>query len=522
MKKSIIMQKWESKYLNELQLKRKEAVIGKDTGRIQKQHEAGKLTARERVELLLDKNSFSEIDIFMESQSLNFGIENKKRVGDGVVTGYGLINGRFVFLAAQDFTTMGGTLGEYHAKKICHIMDMAYQMRAPIIFINDSGGARIEEGIDSLSGYSDIFYRNTIYSGIIPQIAIVLGPCAGGACYSPAICDYIIMSRRTSNMFITGPGVVKTVLGEDVSANELGDASVHMNISGVAHFVYEDDNKALKGARELLSYLPQSREEKPAWQKTIKVDKSNELEYIVPDNMRKVYDIRDVLYAFLDKDTFLEVQKDYAPNIVIGYARLDGDVVGIVANQAMYMAGSLDSNASEKAARFIRCCDCYNIPIITLVDVPGFLPGKSQEHGGIIRRGAKLLYAFSEATVPRITLILRKAYGGAYIAMNSKGIGADRVFAWPIAQIAVMGAEGAVDIVFKKEIKNSEVPEEIRNQKIKEYEEQFMNPYLAAQKGYVDEIITPGETRFKLSSTLKMLKTKKKDLPINKHGNIPL
>ena len=515
-------QGWDDKYFDILKAKRECAKSGGGEKRILRQHEAGKLTARERIEQLMDEDSFAEIDIFLESQSHFLGMDKKKQVGDGVITGYGRINGRPVCVAAQDFTVMGGTLGKCHAKKICNIMDMAYRMRVPIIFLNDSGGARIEEGLDSLAGYSGIFYRNTLYSGVIPQIAVILGPCAGGACYSPAICDYVIMSRNTSKMFITGPAVVKAVIGENITPEGLGGADLHMERSGVAHFVYEDDTIALEGVKKLLSYLPQNNGEKPEWRETVAVDKSEELEYLVPDNGRKVYDVRNVLMTFVDKGTFMEVQNGYALNIVVGFARLDGEVIGVVANQPMHMAGSLDSNSSEKAARFIRTCDCYNIPIITLVDVPGFLPGREQEHGGIIRRGAKLLYAFSEASVPKITLILRKAYGGAYIAMNSKGIGADRVFAWPIAQLAVMGAEGAVDIVFKKEIEASDTPEKFRKEKIKEYEDKFMNPYLAAEKGYVDEVILPGETRQRLSQTLKMFRTKKKVQQEKAHGNIPL
>lgn len=515
-------QGWKPEYIGTLTAKKRNAVMGGGTERISKQHLAGKLTARERVTFLFDKDTFEETDVFLESQANNFGMTYKKKPGDGVVTGYGLIDGRRIFVAAQDFTVIGGTLGEYHAKKICNVMDMSYQMRAPIIFINDSGGARIEEGIDSLAGYSEIFYRNTLYSGVIPQIALILGPCAGGACYSPAICDYIIMTQKTSKMFITGPAVVKSVIGETITPEELGGVVPHMTKSGVAHFEYEDDYAALDGAKKLLSYLPQNNQELPQKKKSTLVDKSGDIEFLVPDNSRQVYDVRDIIETFVDANSFLEVQSQYARNLVVGYARIDSSVIGVVANQPMYMAGSLDSNASEKAARFIRTCDCFHIPLVTLVDVPGFLPGKEQEHGGIIRRGAKLLYAFAEATVPKITVIMRKAYGGAYIAMNSKGIGADRVFAWPIAQLAVMGAEGAVDIIFQKDIKSAENPEQERQKKIKEYEEKFMNPYIAASKGYVDEIIAPCDTRKKISQTLQMLHQKSLNLPKKKHGSIPL
>lgn len=514
-------QGWNAIHIEELERRRQKAIDGGGEQRRNRQHAAGKLTARERIEYFYDEATFVEVDMFMESQSRAFGMETKRVAGDGVITGYGKVNGKYVFVAAQDFTVIGGTLGEYHAKKICHIMDMAYKVKAPVVFINDSGGARIEEGIDSLAGYSGIFYRNTRYSGIIPQIAAIMGPCAGGACYSPAICDYIFMTRDTSRMFITGPAVIKEVVGETISQEDLGGAQVHAVKSGVAHFVYDDDRSVLDGVKTLLSYILNENRELPAKRDTDGREKK-ELEYLVPDNARKVYDVHSVIETIADKYTFFEVQKDYAKNIVVGYGMLAGVPVGIVANQPMIMAGALDNSASEKAARFIRFCDCFNIPLITLVDVPGFLPGTQQEHNGIIRRGAKLLYAYSEATVPRLTLIMRKAFGGAYIAMSSKGIGADCVFAWPTAQLAVMGAEGAVDIIFKKEIAASEDPALTKMVKIKEYEEKIMTPYLAAEKGYIDEIIRPNETRDRLLQALEMLLSKQDKIPEKKHGNIPL
>lgn len=518
----ILKQRWNPKFYDLLDKRRYQAYDGGGEIRKEKQHENGKWTVRERIEYFFDTDSFIEVNMYMESLSRNFGMKKKKTIGDGAVTGYGTVNGNLVFIAAQDFTVIGGTLGEFHAKKICHIMDMAYYMQAPIVFFNDSGGARIEEGIDSLAGYSGIFYRNSRYSGVIPQIAVIMGPCAGGACYSPAICDFIFMTKETSRMFITGPGVIKAVTGENVTQEELGGSYVHSTESGVAHFVCEDDEKTLDKVKELLSYLPRNHNATTKVRIPFNYRKKVPLECIVPDNPRKIYDVHDVITAIIDDNSFFEIQKDYAKNIVIGYAFLEGREVGIIANQPKYMAGSLDSAASEKAARFIRQCDCFHIPLITLVDVPGFFPGMEQEHTGIIRRGAKLLYAYSEATVPKITLIMRKAFGGAYIAMNSKGIGADCVFAWPIAQLAVMGAEGAVDIIFKKEIADSTNPVEMRREKIAEYEEKFMNPYIAAAKGYVDEVIKPEETRSRFISALKMTESKQDKLPEKKHGNIPL
>ncbi len=514
---------WDLKYRQELEMRRADAYSGGGQKRIDSQHRKGKLTARERIEYLFDEGSFVEINTLIESQSCQFGMKKMRHPGDGVVTGYGRINRRVVYASIQDFTVIGGTLGEYHSKKICHIMDMALKMRAPYISINDSGGARIEEGISSLDGYSGIFFRNTKASGIIPQIAVILGPCAGGACYSPAIADFVFMSEKSANMFITGPAVVSAVTGEKISADELGGSNIHGKESGVVHFVCEDDYACLDSVRKLLDYLPESCDTLPPRKIGKACDESQKLEEIVPDNQRKVYDVKRVIETFADVDSFYEVQENFAPNIVIGFGRLDGEVIGIVSNQPIALGGSLDINASEKAARFVRFCDCFNIPLLTLVDVPGFMPGKLQEHMGIIRRGAKLLYAYAEATVPKVTLILRKAFGGAYIAMNSKGMGADIVFAWPIAQTAVMGAEGAVAIMCRKEIEMSADPEMERKKRIQDYEDHFMTPYIAAEKGYIDEVILPEETRRKIRSAFEALKQKNREAAGKRiHGNIPL
>ena len=524
-------------------------MLGGGQAKIDKQHKSGKLTARERIDILLDKGTFVEIDGMIESRIDDFDLDKRRVPGDGVITGYGEIDGRLVFVASEDFTVIGGTLGEYHSFKICRIQDMAMEMRAPLICINDSGGARIEEGISSLSGYSGMFLRHTKASGVIPQIAVILGPCSGGACYAPAICDYIFMVKEISKMFITGPNVVKTVINEEVSVEELGGAEVHAKKSGVSHFTYDTEGDCLMGVRKLLSYLPSNNEEKPPVIKSISekqsllytvnkmlnkvgnfgknfVEKSDDqcakLRDIVPDNSRHPYDVKEVINCIIDNDSFFEVQKDFATNVVVGWGRMEGKTVGYVANQANSTAGSLDYHASDKAARFIRFCDCFNIPIVTLVDVPAFLPGTAQEHNGIIRHGAKVLYAYSEATVPKITLIMRKAYGGAYIAMNSKEMGADLVYAWPIAEIAVMGADGAVNIAFKRKIKAAEDPEAMREQCKKEYEERFLNPYVAAARGYVNEVIKPEETRLCILKGLRGLENKKAELPKKKHGNIPL
>ena len=515
---------WDSKYRKELNDRRSAAISGGGDKRIESQHRKGKLTARERIDYLFDEGTFVEINTLIEAQDQSFGMDEKRIPGDGVIIGYGKINGRVVYASAQDFTVIGGTLGEFHSKKICHIMDMALKMRAPYVSINDSGGARIEEGISSLDGYSGIFYRNTKASGVIPQISVILGPCAGGACYSPAITDFVFMSRNSANMFITGPTVVKAVIGEDISAEELGGADVHAQKSGVVHFAYDDDKSCLDGVKTLLSYLPENCDEKPPLSVGKARDESYRLEDIVSDNQRRTYNTKDVINTFVDVDSFLEIQSEFAKNIVIGLARMDGEVIGIVANNPKGgIAGSLDIDSSEKAARFVRFCDCFNIPILTLVDVPGFMPGTKQEHGGIIRRGAKLLYAYAEATVPKVTLIIRKAFGGAYIAMNSKGMGADLVFAWPIAQTAVMGAEGAVAIMNKRQIQNAADPDNERIRLVEQYEENYMNPYIAAEKGYIDEVILPEETRRKIRSAFEALKLKdRNEAGFREHGNIPL
>ena len=511
-----------SEDIERLERRRKRVLAAGGEDRIAKQHASGKLTARERMEALFDDETFVEINDMITSRAMDFGMDQKKRPGDGVITGYGYIHGRIAFAASQDFTIGGGSLGEAQAMKICRAMDKALEMKAPFISINDSGGARIEEGIDGLSGYADIFYRNTIASGVIPQISVILGPCAGGACYSPAITDFIFMTERNSQMYITGPAVVKSVTGEVISSTDLGGAAVHSSTSGVAHFVYPDDLSCLNGVRELLGYLPQNNEEHSMKIQGKVIDNSVSIKNIVPENSKKAYDVRKVIDTFVDEDSFFEVQPAFARNIVVGFARLEGETIGIVANQSRVMAGSLEINASDKGARFIRFCDCFNIPILTLVDVPAFLPGSQQEHGGIIRHGAKLLFAYSEATVPKVGLIMRKAYGGAYIAMNSKGTGADVVYAWPIAEIAVMGAAGAVSIIGKKAIETAEDPSAKKEELLDEYNHKFMNPYIAAEHGYVDEVIMPEETREKIAGAFRMLKTKKRALPMKKHGNIPL
>ncbi len=531
--------------ISALDRKRKRILQAGGQDRIEKQHKSGKLTARERIDLLFDPGTFVEVDNFIESRIDDFGLDKKRVPGDGVVTGYGEIGGKTVFVSSEDFTVIGGSLGEYHSMKIARIQDMAYDMKAPIIMINDSGGARIEEGIDSLSGYANIFLRNTKASGVIPQIAVIVGPCSGGACYSPAICDYIFMVEEIGKMFITGPQVVKTVVNENCTVEELGGAKVHATKSGVTHFTYKDEETCFAGVRQLLSYLPSSYLEKPKMVKDKEdtsakksllyslnnlvrrnkmetADRCEELTEIVPDNSRKAYDVLEVIDRICDKDSFMEVQKDFAKNVVVGHARIGGRSVGIVANQPMALAGSLDYDASDKAARFIRTCDCYNIPLVVLVDVPAFMPGTAQEHKGIIRHGAKMLYAFSEATVPKISVIMRKAYGGAYIAMNSKNMGADIVYAWPGAEIAVMGAEGAVNIAFKRAISESENKQETREQLVQEYKEKFMNPYVAASRGFVTEVIKPAETRKRLLTALNMLKNKQVAEVPKKHGNIPL
>jgi len=503
---------------------RQEALLGGGEDRIAKQHKGGKLTARERIHFLVDEGSFNEIGAFVSHRSTDFGMEEQKFPGDGVVTGYGTVNGRLVYIFSQDFTVFGGSLSETHAEKIVKIMDHAMKNGAPVIGLNDSGGARIQEGVVSLGGYADIFYRNTRASGVIPQISAIMGPCAGGAVYSPAITDFILMVQNTSYMFVTGPNVVKTVTHEEVTSEDLGGASAHASKSGVTHFSCQNEIDCIQHIKQLLSYMPQNCEEQaPALYYSPEADESRiELDKIIPANPNQPYDIREVINGTIDKDTFLEVHKDFAENIVVGFARLGGRSIGIVANQPAYLAGVLDNNSSNKGARFVRTCDCFNIPLLVFVDVPGFLPGTDQEWHGIIKNGAKLLYAFSEATVPRISVITRKAYGGAYDVMNSKHIGSDLNFAWPMAEIAVMGAKGAAEIIFKREITSSKNPEAKLQEKVNEYTEMFANPYKAAERGYIDEVIKPHETRMKLFAGFKMLENKVDNMPRKKHGNIPL
>ncbi|MCI8971886.1 MAG: acyl-CoA carboxylase subunit beta [Oscillibacter sp.] len=508
---------WDRTQYQKLYDLRRQAAAGGGPERVRQRHEAGKLTARERLEVLFDPGTFVEIGGLIETRNTACGMDARCVPGDGVVTGYGKINGRLACASSEDFTVIGGTLGEAHAEKICAIQDLAMEMRVPIILINDSGGARIEEGVASLNGYSGMFLRNTRASGVIPQIAAVMGPCAGGACYSPAICDFIFMVEESSYMFVTGPKVVKTVTGETISAESLGGARVHTTESGVAHFSYPDDRTCLEGIRALLSYLPRNAEMEPPVLPGTPVDRSAEIEEIVPQNSRKPYDVRKVIETMADADSFCEVQSRWAANAVVGLGRMDGRPVGFVANQPSYKGGSLDRDSSDKMARFIRTCDCFHIPLVILIDVPAFLPGMEQEHGGIIRHGAKLLYAFSEATVPKISLIMRKAYGGAYIAMNSKRMGADMVFAWPIAEIAVMGAEGAVEILYRRDLQADPAG---RGRLVEEYRQQYMNPYLAAARGYIDEVVEPEDTRRRIAAALEALSGKPRGA--RRHGNIPL
>lgn len=509
--------------INELYDKKREIELGGGDERIEKQHERGKLTARERIDLLLDSDSFVELNPFVTHRTQDFGMDKLTGPGDGVVTGYGKINGRPIYLFSQDFTVFGGALGEMHAMKIANVMDLAAKNGAPFIGLNDSGGARIQEGVVSLDGYGEIFYRNAIYSGVIPQISVILGPCAGGAVYSPAITDFVFMTDETSQMFITGPKVIETVTGEKISSEALGGSKVHNSVSGNAHFRGKDEQSVLLEVRKLLSYLPQNNEEKPPIMDSEGNDDYRpDLADIVPYEAIRPYDIRRVIEQVVDADSFMEVQSEFARNIVVGLARIKGETVGLVCNQPRVMAGGLDIDSSDKAARFIRFCDAFNIPIITFEDVTGFFPGVKQEHGGIIRHGAKILYAYSEATVPKMTVILRKAFGGAYVALNSKSIGADVVYAWPNAEIAVMGPEGAANIIFSREIANSENPEALRAEKIAAYREKFANPYVAASHGMVDDVIDPRETRVKLIQALEMMRNKKESRPKKKHGNIPL
>lgn len=506
-------------------LRSKEKIsLGGGQARIEKHHSTGKMTARERIDYLLDGESFVELDAFVKHRATNFKMEEVDAPSDGVVTGYGQVDGRLVFVYSQDFTVIGGSLGEMHAAKIIKVQDMALKMGAPIIGFNDSGGARIQEGVDALSGYGKIFYRNTISSGVIPQISVIMGPCAGGAVYSPAITDFIFMTDKTSMMFITGPGVIKSVTGEEVTQEALGGAKTHNKTSGVAHFIDKTEKETIDRIKELLALFPSNNlEQAPIYSIEDDINRVDErLNTIIPEKPNKPYDMKEIIKMLADEEYFFEVQPLYAQNIIIGYIRLNGRTVGVVANQPKMLAGCLDINASDKAGRFIRTCDAFNIPLLNLVDVPGFLPGLAQEHGGIIRHGAKMLYAYSESTVPKVTLIVRKAYGGAYVAMCSKDLGADQVFAWPNAEIAVMGPEGAANIIFKNEIEDSEDPIETRAEKIEEYRDTVANPYIAAQRGFVDDVLVPSQTRPRLISAFDMLESKRENRPAKKHGNLPL
>lgn len=509
--------------LRKLIKKQEEAKLGGGKDRIAKQHEKGKLTARERIDLLLDDGSFEEMGMLVRHRSSDFGMENQQFPGDGVITGYGTIYGRMIYVFAQDFTVFGGSLSETHAEKICKIMDLAIQNGVPVIGLNDSGGARIQEGVNSLGGYADIFFRNTLASGVIPQISAIMGPCAGGAVYSPAITDFIMMVEQTSYMFVTGPNVVKTVTNEIVSSEDLGGASAHSAKSGVTHLTASNDLECIQKLKHLLSYIPQNNREKvPCLEYKIGDESRPKLSQLMPESSNIPYDMKEVISELADHDSFFEIHKDYAENIIVGFARLAGRSIGIVANQPQSLAGVLDVNSSKKGARFVRFCDCFNIPLLVLVDVPGFLPGTDQEWNAIITNGAKLLYALSEATVPRITLITRKAYGGAYDVMNSKHIGADFNYAWPSAEIAVMGAKGASEIIFRRDIKNADDPVEMLKLKEAEYAEKFAHPYRATERGFIDEVIDPTLSRIKLIKSFKMLENKHVERPFRKHGNIPL
>ncbi len=508
----------------QLRQMREQARLAGGQERIDRQHAQGKLTARERIEKLLDPGSFRELDMFVTHRAVGFGVEKQKYLGDSVVTGWGTINGRLVYVFSQDFTVFGGSLSEVHAEKVCKIMDLAMKNGAPVIGLNDSGGARIQEGVVSLAGYAYIFLRNVLASGVIPQISAIMGPCAGGAVYSPAMTDFILMVKDTSHMFITGPDVIKAVTREEVTFEELGGAMTHATKSGVAHFAAENEEHCFDLIRRLLSYIPQNNMEDPPFVPTADPEDrmDEELKAIIPESPTRPYDVKEVIRRVVDNGEFLEVHEHWAQNIVVGFARLGGFSVGIVANQPLVLAGVLDIDASRKAARFVQFCDCFNIPIVTFVDVPGFLPGVNQEHGGIIIHGSKLLWAYCEATVPKVTVILRKAYGGAYDVMSSKHIRGDISYAWPTAEIAVMGPEGAVNIIFRKEIAAAADPEAERERLVREYREQFANPYIAAARGYIDDVIEPQETRPRLIEALKMLRNKRDANPPKKHGNIPL
>lgn len=513
--------------IKELMAMREKARLGGGEKRIESQHKKGKYTARERIDMLLDDGSFEEFDMFVSHRSIDFGLDEQQYLSDGVVTGYGTIDGRLVFVFSQDFTIFGGSLSEMYAEKICKIMDKAMQVGAPVIGINDSGGARIQEGVKSLGGYADIFQRNILASGVIPQISAIFGPCAGGAVYSPALTDITIMTEGTSYMFVTGPKVVKTVTGEDVTVDQLGGARVHASKSGVSHFVAQDEEEGILLIRKLLSYFPQNNlEDPPLYNCTDPIDRiEDDLNRIIPENPNKPYDVKDVILKIADDDEFVEVHRNYAQNIVVGFAKMNGHPVGIVANQPNYLAGVLDINASRKGARFVRMCDAFNIPLVTLVDVPGFLPGTAQEYGGIILHGAKLLFAYGEATVPKITVVLRKAYGGAYDVMSSKHLRGDINYAWPTAEIAVMGPKGAIEVLHAKEL--SEIADAHEKavfvaKKEEEYKDKFANPYVAAKYGYIDDVIEPRNTRFRIIRALEMLQTKKLSNPPKKHSNLPL
>lgn len=508
----------------ELNQRKAAAKRGGGDERIAAQHAKGKMTARERLDLLMDKGTFREVDVFVTHDCEDFGLADRKYYGDGVVTGYGTINGRLVYVYSQDFTVIGGSVGLAHARKICKIMDMAMQNGAPVIGLNDGGGARIQEGVYGLAGYAEIFYRNVMASGVVPQISVIMGPCSGGAVYSPALTDFVIMVKDTSHMFVTGPDVVRTVTQEDVTFEELGGAFVHATKSGVAHFAAENEEDALFLVQQLVDYLPSNNLDDPPRSpfQDDPLRQETDLDTIVPDNPNRPYDMKHIIQHIVDEGQFLEVHENWAMNIIVGFAHLGGQPVGVVAQQPAVLAGVIDVEASQKAARFVRFCDAFNIPLIVLEDVPGFMPGLNQEHGGIIRQGAKLLYAFSEATVPKLTVIVRKAYGGAYCVMNPRHLGADLVLAWPSAEIAVMGPDGAVNVIFRRELAEAEDPEARKAELVEEYRQRFANPYVAASSGYIDNIIEPHETRPRLINALEMLQNKRKQLPPKKHGNIPL
>ena len=510
--------------IDALDAMRQKAHKGGGQDRIDQQHSRGKLTARERLALLMDDGTFEELDPFVTHRAIDFGLADRKILGDAVVTGYGQVEGRQVFAFAQDFTVMGGSLSEAVSQKICKMLDLAVKAGCPVVGLNDSGGARIQEGVSSLAAYGDIFLRNTMYSGVIPQISVIVGPAAGGAVYSPAITDFVFMVKGTGQMYITGPDVIKAVTGEEVTHEDLGGAATHATRSGVAQFVYETEEECFNEVRRLLSFLPSNNLEDTPLEVTGDpvTRREPDLRYLVPDDANRAYDIREVVYKIIDDEEFMEVHQNFAPNVVVGFARMNGRSVGMVCNQPEYLAGVLDIDASSKAARFIRFCDCFNIPIVTLVDVPGFMPGIDQEYGGIIRHGAKLIFAYAEATVPKIAVIIRKAYGGAYIVMSSKHLRSDINLAWPSAEIAVMGAEGAVNIIHRSEISQAHDPDQKRQELIKDYQERFTTPYIAASRGFLDDVIDPADTRVQIIKALEMLRNKRDSLPAKKHGNIPL